>query len=154
MAALLTNSHPSAGRSRALRVGGASLTILLATAAAPASAALGAPSHNAHAPVKTAGVHLSGAWAGSYSGSYQGTFKVTWNQHGQKLSGSIVISAFGDTPTSLSGSLKGSSITFGTVGSKSITYSGKVSGSSMSGTWKIEAHDESLGGGAWKATKL
>ena len=45
------------------------------------------------------------------------------------------------------------SIRFGTVGSQSITYSGSVSGPSMSGNWKILAGGKSMGGGSWSASK-
>ena len=82
---------------------------------------------------------VSGTWKGSYSGSFSGTFKLTWKQTKSNLSGTIMISAFSNVPTSIHGTLQGTSIHFGTVGSQSITYSGSVSGSSMSGTWKLEA---------------
>jgi hypothetical protein len=51
MAPFLTDHHPSARRWPALRAAAAGLTLLLTTAAAPAGAALAAPSHNAHHPV-------------------------------------------------------------------------------------------------------
>ena len=34
---------------------------------------------------------LSGKWSGSYSGSYSGTFKLSWQQSGANLSGTIKI---------------------------------------------------------------
>ena len=96
---------------------------------------------------------LSGKWSGSYSGSFSGTFKLTWQQSGQNLSGTITISGFKNVPTSIHGTVQGAAIRFGTVGSESITYSGSVAGSSMSGTWKIQAGGRSMGGGSWKASK-
>ena len=96
---------------------------------------------------------LSGKWSGTYSGAYNGTFKLTWQQSGQNLSGTIMISGFGNAPTNLHGTVQGASIRFGTVGSEAITYTGSVSGKSMSGTWKIKAGSRSLGGGSWKASK-
>ncbi|MGO9964668.1 MAG: hypothetical protein ACLPUG_14750 [Acidimicrobiales bacterium] len=96
---------------------------------------------------------LSGKWSGSYSGTFSGTFSLTWQQSGQNLSGTIKISGFSDVPTSLHGTVQGGSISFGTVGSKSITYSGSVSGSSMSGSWKMKAGGQLLGGGSWKASR-
>lgn len=96
---------------------------------------------------------LSGKWSGSYSGSYSGTFKLSWQQSGANLSGTIKISSFRDAATSIHGTVQGSSIRFGTVGSQAITYSGSVSGSSMSGTWKIQAGGRAMGGGSWHASK-
>ncbi len=96
---------------------------------------------------------LSGTWKGSYSGTFTGTFKLTWTQTKSSLSGTIMISAFSNAPTPIHGTLKGASIQFGTVGSEAITYSGSVSGSSMSGTWKLEANGHVGGTGSWKASK-
>jgi len=107
-----------------------------------------------HAPHKTikAGP-LSGNWSGSYGGSYSGTFNLTWKELGNKLNGTIKISAFGNAASPLKGTVQGKAITFGTVGSQAITYSGTFSGSSMSGTWKLVAAGHSLGGGSWHATR-
>ena len=85
--------------------------------------------------------------------SFSGTFSLKWQQSGKNLSGTIMISGFSNVPTSIHGTVQGASIRFGTVGSESITYSGSVSASSMSGTWKIQAGGRSLGGGSWKASK-
>ena len=108
-------------------------------------------SHHTAAPPKHG--PLSGKWSGSYKGAFSGTFRLTWQQSGQNLSGTIMISGFKDVPTSIHGTVEGASIRFGTVGSESITYSGSVSGSSMSGTWKIQAGGRSMGGGSWNASK-
>ena len=96
---------------------------------------------------------LSGKWTGTYGGTYSGTFSLTWQESGHNLSGTIRISGFKDLPTSIHGTVQGALIRFGTVGSESITYSGSVSGSSMSGSWKMQAGKRSLGGGSWKAAK-
>jgi len=96
---------------------------------------------------------VSGTWKGSYSGSFSGTFKLTWTETSSKLSGKIMISAFSNVPTPIHGTLKGTTIQFGTVGSEAITYSGSVSGTSMSGTWKLEANGHVGGTGSWKASK-
>jgi hypothetical protein len=96
---------------------------------------------------------LSGKWSGSYSGAFSGTFKLTWQQVGQNLSGKISISGFSNAPTSIHGTDQGGAIRFGTVGSEAITYSGSVSGNSMSGTWKIQAGGRAMGGGSWKASR-
>jgi len=96
---------------------------------------------------------LAGKWSGTYSGAFSGTFSLKWQQSGKNLSGTIMVSGFKNVPTSIHGTVQGASIRFGTVGSESITYSGSVSGKSMSGTWKIQAGGRSLGGGPWKASK-
>ena len=105
-----------------------------------------APTPTATAQVSSGG-GLSGTWSGQYSGSFQGTFTLSWQQTGSNLSGSITLSA---PPASLSvnGTVEGSAIRFGTVGGVGITYSGTVSGNSMSGTYQTVA-----GNGSWSATK-
>jgi glucan 1,3-beta-glucosidase len=95
---------------------------------------------------------LSGSWSGTYSGAYQGTFNLSWTQSGSTLSGTIEVSGLGGSPTHVSGTLHGSSIQFGTVGSQSITYTGSVSGSSMSGTYQVHSPAGSAGG-SWSASK-
>lgn len=87
---------------------------------------------------------VSGKWSGQYSGAYSGTFKLDWNQNGSKLSGTIDLSTGGTLP--VHGTVTGSSIKFGTVGGQAITYTGTVSGSSMSGTYNTPG-----GGGPWSA---
>lgn len=114
-----------------------------ATSAAPAAST--APSTAAPA---SAG--LSGTWSGQYSGSYQGSFTLIWTQSGSKLSGTIKISVPAST-MSINGTVQGDSIRFGTVGSYGITYSGKVSGTSMSGGYQVI--DGQGSSGPWSASK-
>ncbi len=90
---------------------------------------------------------LSGQWKGQYNGAYNGTFVLNWQQSGSSLTGKITISAPLST-LKVNGTLHGSSITFGTVGSLAITYTGTVSGTSMSGSYSTPG-----GGGSWSATK-
>ncbi len=101
----------------------------------------------------TKAVVLSGNWSGSYSGSYSGTFTLTWKESGSSLSGTIKISAFKNAPTPLKGTVTGNSISFGTVGTQAITYSGSFTKNAMSGTWKLEAGGKAMGGGSWKASR-
>lgn len=96
---------------------------------------------------KSSGSDLSGAWSGHYSGSFNGTFKLNWKQSGSKLAGTINLSSAGNN-VPLHGSVNGSSIRFGTVGSEAVTYTGSVSGNSMSGSYKTPQ-----GGGSWSANK-
>lgn len=94
---------------------------------------------------------LSGKWSGQYSGSYNGTFKLSWHQSGSHLHGTITISNPGST-LPINGTVNGSAISFGTVGSTAITYTGTVSGNSMSGTYKVAGGNGSTGG-PWSASK-
>jgi hypothetical protein len=96
--------------------------------------------------VATGGV--SGTWSGQYGGAYQGTFTLTWQQSGSNLSGTIKLSAPASS-LGIHGTLSGGAIRFGTVGSVAITYSGSVSGNSMSGTYQVNGST----GGSWSATK-
>lgn len=123
------------------------------TPARPAAATGGnvAPPTVAQAPTATVAVAtgVSGTWSGKYSGAYTGTFTLTWQQSGSKVSGTIKISSFNNVSTDINGNLQGSSISFGTVGSQAITYTGTVSGNSMSGSWQIQGGT----GGSWSAAK-
>jgi hypothetical protein len=91
---------------------------------------------------------LAGTWVGSYSGAFSGTFRFTWAQTGSKLSGSIHLS----NPVGkygIAGKVgRSGGIQFGVVGAGA-TYTGTVSGNSMSGSYKSPQ-----GGGSWSAHKL
>jgi hypothetical protein len=100
------------------------------------------------AQVRAAAGPLSGTWSGKYSGAYHGTFTLHWTQTGSRLSGTIKLST-ASSRTNVNGALRGSSIRFGTVGSAAITYSGTVSGKSMSGHYQTPG-----GGGSWSAHKI
>ena len=109
----------------------------------------GASSPPASAP-PSSGTDLSGTWSGHYSGAFNGTFTLDWQQSGSKLSGTIHLSS-GGSPH-INGTVNGDTIRFGTVGSTAITYSGSVSGNSMSGTYKVQTGSGSVGG-PWSASK-
>ena len=89
---------------------------------------------------------LAGTWSGKYSGAFSGTFTLHWKQSGSRLSGTIALSYPRGT-YGITGSVRGSAITFGAVGAGA-TYTGSVSGKSMSGRYKTPQ-----GGGAWSAHK-
>ena len=112
----------------------------LAVASSPIAAA------SASRAGATAG-SLSGTWSGTYGGAYRGTFVVHWRQTGSQLRGTIKLSN-PKTEPGITGSVHGSRIRFGTVGSAAITYSGSVSGKSMSGTYHTPK-----GGGSWSARR-
>jgi hypothetical protein len=141
-----------------------SLAVALAACSTSSSGSGGTSSHPAAPAAKTnpaaspatpksdqASGPLSGTWNGTYGGSYTGTFHLTWHQSGTHLHGTITISNPGDT-LPINGVVNGSAISFGTVGSAAITYSGTVSGNSMSGRYKIRAASGNPGG-PWTATK-
>jgi len=94
----------------------------------------------------TQGTSLAGTWSGQYSGAFSGTFTLHWKQSGSSLHGSIALSNPSGTYP-ISGSVHGSAIKFGAVGAGA-TYTGSVSGKSMSGRYKTPQ-----GGGAWSAHK-
>jgi len=98
-----------------------------------------------------AGADLSGTWDGSYDGAYKGTFTLDWQQSGTKLSGTIDLPSLGGS-VPIDGTVAGDTITFGTVGSTNIRYSGSVSGDSMSGSYKVLGSGGSAGG-TWKANR-
>lgn len=116
-----------------------------------APAAPSATTSAASPPAATASTGLTGTWKGQYSGSYQGTFHLTWRQSGSKLGGTIRLSAPATT-LPISGKVQGGAIRFGTLGSLAITYSGSVSGSSMSGNYQVGINGGSAGG-SWSASK-
>lgn len=104
----------------------------------------------ATAAVGSATSGVGGAWSGTYGGAYHGTFTLHWTQTGSKLHGSIKISYSGQSATTtVTGKMNGSDISFGAVGPTGvISYTGSVSGSSMSGHYTTPG-----GGGTWSAHK-
>jgi hypothetical protein len=89
---------------------------------------------------------LAGTWKGTYSGAFSGTFTLHWTEKKSVLTGSITLS----NPSGkygINGSVHGSAIKFGAVGAGA-TYTGKVSGKSMKGTY-----NSPKGGGTWSAHK-
>ena len=116
-------------------------TTASSTAAGQPSAPPASPTSS---PSPTLGA-LTGKWAGSYSGAYTGVFNLTWVESSGKLAGTIDLSTAGTVP--LTGSVSGSSITFGTVGTTAITYTGTVSGDTMSGTYQVGGSQH----GSWRA---
>jgi hypothetical protein len=89
---------------------------------------------------------LAGTWNGQYSGAVSGHFTIHWKKTGSRLHGTIKLSKPSGT-YGISGSVRDGKIKFGAV-SVGARYKGKVSGSSMSGTWTSPQ-----GGGSWSATK-
>jgi hypothetical protein len=125
-----------------------------AVTTAPAGAATTAPAGSATTAPATSG--LTGAWPGEWQNttpdSSRGTFRIQWTQSGSSLSGTIAITG---TPCltggSISGSLNGGNLNFGVVtGQAQVSYTGTVSGTTMSGTYTTSCGNAQ---GTWKATK-
>ena len=93
---------------------------------------------------------LSGSWSGTYGGTFSGTFSLHWTQTASKLKGTITIVYKGQgKKTGVTGKVNRGSISFGAVGPAGvITYTGTVSGTSMSGHYTTPA-----GNGNWSAQK-
>jgi hypothetical protein len=104
---------------------------------------LAAPTHFSS---KQSAPKLAGTWSGRYTGAVSGTFTLRWAQSGSTLRGTIKLSNPPGTYP-ISGTVRGSQISFGAVG-VGATYSGTVSGRSMSGRWKSANR-----GGTWNARK-
>jgi opacity protein-like surface antigen len=121
------------------------LSLMLALAMLAGSSMSAGASASKVRPVRSS---LSGTWSGTYGGSYRGTFTLHWKQSGSQLSGTINLSNPRSQP-SITGSVHRNAITFGTVGSSAITYSGSVSGKSMSGSYQTPG-----GSGSWSAHKI
>jgi hypothetical protein len=129
---------------------GSTGTQVTATQSAKATAAARAATAPAQAAANSG---LSGKWRGQYSGAYQGHFVLRWHQSGSRLNGTITLSTPARGTVPIHGTVQDSTIKFGTVGSEAITYSGSVSGSSMSGTWQIKGPNGAAGGGPWSASR-
>ena len=112
------------------------LALLTLSVSAAAVLTVGAGSSWAtHRPVSHKKVAtLAGTWSGQYSGGYNGTFTLHWTQSGSKLTGTIKLSQPSGT-FNVNGSVHGSAISFGAV-SAGATYTGSVSGKSMSGSYR------------------
>ena len=91
--------------------------------------------------------HLAGTWSGKYGGAFSGTFTLKWKESRSKLTGTIALSYPHGTYV-ITGSVSGGAIKFGAVG-VGATYEGKVSGRSMSGTWRSPQ-----GHGTWSAHRI
>ena len=97
---------------------------LLAIVCSDVSSAAGTSASNAK---------LGGTWAGSYSGSYTGTFTIRWRQKSSWcLSRARSRSRVRTGRTASREMFEAPPISFGAVGAGA-TYTGSVSGSSMSG---------------------
>jgi hypothetical protein len=83
-----------------------------------------------------------------------GTFALTWTQSGSTLTGTILVKGTPClTAATVSGSISGTTITFGAVsGTHTVVYDGTVSGTTMTGTYTAPAACVDAKG-TWTATK-
>ena len=118
----------------------------------PSTSQVSAPPTTSAAPTSSgsssaAAGALTGKWSGNYRGTFSGTFTLNWTQKGSKLTGVINLSTGGKVP--LNGTVTGNRISFGTVGSTAVTYTGSVSGDTMSGSYHVGGG--TAGSGTWSA---
>ncbi len=119
------------------------IAAVLALACSGTALAAATAHHHQHPPKSK----LAGKWTGSYSGAVSGNFTIHWKQTGKRLHGSITLSKPNGT-YNITGSVgKKGKIKFGAV-SVGAKYKGKLSGTTMSGTWTSPQ-----GGGSWNASK-
>lgn len=108
-------------------------------------------------PPATSSGGVSGTWNGVWESTKfppaSGVFQIVLTQSGDQISGSILVASTTCVPHgTISGSLNGNTINFGTVeGAHTVTYTGAISGVSMSGTYK--APDCGGDAGKWHASK-
>ncbi len=91
-------------------------------------------------------LNLSGTWAGLCTGPFNGFCSLTWTQTAHALDGTFVVSSPPDN-LHISGNLTGSTISFGAGGVA--TFTGTVSGSTMSGSYTDIANGKT---GSWTVT--
>jgi len=114
-------------------------------------------SETAAASATPAPAGLSGQWSGAWQDTSPdqsgGTFVVTWTQTGSVLAGSIMVKGTPCLTTGqVTGSLSGSSISFGAVsGRVTISYTGTVASDTMKGTYSAPTCGNAKGN--WSATK-
>jgi hypothetical protein len=93
-------------------------------------------------------VDLSGTWEGECTGplSANSFCAVTWTQTGNALNGTIMWSSSPDG-LHISGNVTGSTISFGAA--RVVTFTGTLSGATMSGSYKDIANGKT---GSWSVT--
>ena len=118
------------------------IAAILALACSGSALAAATAHHHQHPPKS----RLAGKWTGSYSGALSGNFTIHWKQTGSRLHGTIHLSN-PNGKYDITGSIHKGKIKFGAV-SAGAKYKGKLSGTTMSGTWTSPQ-----GGGSWSANK-
>ncbi|MGZ6544712.1 MAG: hypothetical protein ACXVEI_05320 [Actinomycetota bacterium] len=130
-------------------------------ASGASGAATGATGSSPSAPPVTGGgaTALAGTWTGTWQNlspaPASGTFVIKWTATGSDaLTGTIDVSGAGCVSNGkIAAALQGGKISFGVVqGQASVTYTGSVSGDTMSGTYAASATCADAKGN-WKATK-
>ena len=100
---------------------------------------------------------IGGHWDGQWSGEGSGTWSADFKQEGNAFSGTIVINNSNCVHGGrISGTIEGDQIKFGVVEAEQrISFSGTLSGDTMSGTWSKPAAADpcKANGGTFSATR-
>jgi len=104
------------------------------------------PTSTPTAPQASPSLNLSGTWAGLCTGPFNGFCSLTWTRTAHALDGTFMLSSPPDN-LHISGNLTGSTISFGAGGVA--TFTGTVSGSTMSGSYTDIANGKT---GSWTVT--
>jgi hypothetical protein len=128
----------------------------------PSSSATSAPSPSSPTTSPTTSPNapgrLDGTWKGTYASQKYapatGTFTVVFRQRGSTISGAITIQPSCLTRGTVDGRLTGNTIDFGAVRgqSRSVSFTGRISGRRMSGTYHSDASCGS-DNGTWTAAR-
>ncbi len=115
----------------------------------------GQPSTSATTTAPPAQSAIAGDWAGTYTSTSTpgatGTFRMTFTVTGNRVSGPIQIDNSACVGRGIiTGTLNGNQITFGAVhAAQQITYTGVISGNTMSGTYSAPRCGRATG--TWRA---
>ena len=143
-----SSDNPTVGAGQA-----SGATTTLGSTGTTAASSSSATTATTTATTTAAGGGLTGTWSGDYQQTApspdSGTFTLHWQQSGSNVTGTIDI-AGACSACPISATVNGSSVTFGVVALGGITYTGTVSGNTMSGTY---ATADSSYKGTWKASK-
>ena len=97
------------------------------------------------------GGSIDGTWVGKALSSYaiSSSFTAKITEDNTKISGTITIAILSYTDEPITGTLNGTSITFGDISGK-ITFTGTINGNSASGTYSLPSYGDN---GTWTAAK-
>lgn len=120
--------------------------------ASPSASATPSPIVATASPTDLAGT-WSGTWTNVTPDHSGGTFTLILTQNGSTLRGSIaIVGTICLSGGKMTGSVKGDTIKFGVVqGQVSVAYTGKLSGSTMTGTYATPCGNAK---GSWSATRM
>lgn len=98
---------------------------------------------------------LTGRWAGEFQATAptvsNGTFTLEFGGSAPNYTGTIVLAGLCEPSCPITANVAGNAISFGSVGAQAVTYSGTISGNSMSGSYQVGTAGD--GEGTWKAVR-